>query len=559
MFRRKIKGRNDYIQGFRGDTVERKAEGGFGFDVTLKFLLMVVFGMMVILGHRVSAGTGLLDVSWEWVAPPRGLIVDREGRLLVENRPFYFLRNNWLAYQDVVVVLREEGVSEDKIQQVIDDLPVRYVRYYPYDPDTAGVLGYVSLADEEELLRFGCSKNLKEEGVYCLVNNMYVGRAGVEAGYEVILQGKPGIIRAGKMLRPPISGVDVKLYMDLGLQKKVMEVLSKPGKPGAMLITDLQGRVLAMGSVPVYEANVLSDGRLLTSQEKTRLKAGYFQDPGRLINRVYQGVYAPGSVFKMVVAMAGLEEGVIDSETLIEDTGFIRIGDYVYRNWYWTKYGKTDGKINVVTALARSNDVFFYRLGEKLGADKIAEYAKRFGYGQKAGRDFVGEVTGQVPDPVWKQNTYGEKWFLGNTYHLAIGQGDLLASVAQVARMTMMLANEGKYKKLKLVYSTEDEKARGMPFKKVNLDVVKEGMRRVCEPGGTAFVFFDFLIPVGCKTGTAENNQGDPHAWFTAFFPFDKPRYVLTVMVENGGEGSYVAAPLAKEVIEYMIKTGWIK
>ncbi len=546
-----------YIKSFDGVGIKKQNRKIY-FDVVFKFLLVAVVGMMVLLGQRVSVGIGLFDVAWRWVVAPRGLIVDRKGRLLVENRPFYFFKGNWLAYQDVVVALREEGINEAKIQKVIDDLPVRYVRYYPYDPDSAGVLGYVSLADKEELLRFGCDQWLKKES-YCLTNNMYVGRAGIEASYEVMLQGNPGVVRAGKLIKPPRAGKNIQLFMDLDLQKEVMTVLSKLDKSTGMLVADVEGRVLAMGSMPSYEANVLSDGRLLTLEERKKLKAMYFSDQGRLTNKVYQGVYAPGSVFKMVVALAGLEEGVIDSKTLIEDTGFIRIGDYMYRNWYWTKYGKTDGKINVITALARSNDVFFYRLGEKLGADKIAYYAKKFGYGQKSSKDFVNEAIGQVPDPVWKQNVYGEKWFLGNTYHLAIGQGDLLVNVAQVARMTMILANGGRYVDLKLTGLVDDGKKEKLPFDQGNLKIVKEGMRRVCQPGGTAFVFFNFPIQVGCKTGTAENNKGDPHAWFTVFFPFDKPKYVVTVLVENGGEGSYVAAPLAKEVIEYMIETGWVK
>ncbi|NOY15225.1 MAG: hypothetical protein GXP43_03340 [bacterium] len=521
----------------------------FSLVVWLSGLTGMIIGF--ILFQKIVSSTVGGQVSYRWLVPPRGLITDRKGNLLVENRPFYFFQNQWVSYQDLVFELEERGMTEEESRMLVEKLPLKYVRYYPYDPESSGVLGYVSEASKDELLRFGCRKDDLEG--YCLVGNEYVGRFGVELVNETRLQGLPGLVKGGVLIKPVKPGRDVAVTIDLDLQKKVAELVKSVQKPVGVLVMNTSGEVLSLVSYPWFEANVFSGGRLMPEKTRTALIDQMLAGKDKLlINRVYQAAWPPGSVFKLVVAMAGLETGVIDKNTLIEDTGFIRVGKYVFRNWYWTKYGRREGRINVIKAISRSNDVFFYKLGEKVGAEQIGEYAGKFGFGAKVSKDFASEDVGVVPSPKQKLEKYGERWFLGNTYHLSIGQGDLLASTAQVARMTLILANNGQDVEV-VMTKRKQRKAVDLGFKQRNVDVVKEGMRLACRKGGTAFVFFNFPVEVGCKTGTAENDKGEPHAWFSLFAPFDKPKYVIAVMVENGGEGSYVAAPIAKEILKYLL------
>jgi len=266
-----------------------------------------------------------------------------------------------------------------------------------------------------------------------------------------------------------------------------------------------------------------------------------------MFNRAVAGLYPPGSTFKIVSATAGLEEGKITEATTYVDTGEVRVGSYVYTNWYFTQYGKTEGEINVVGALKRSTDTLFYKLGEWVGPIRLAQWAKAFGFGKPTGIDLPVEAAGRVPDPSSGQ------WFLGNTYHFAIGQGDLLTTPLQVNVMASIVANGGKVCKPYVLNSKfQTEECKDLQLKPETLRLVKEGMRGGCAPGGTAFPLFNFQPQVACKTGTAE--FGDPagrtHAWLTAFVPADDPQIVVTALVEAGGEGSRVAAPIVKKVLE---------
>jgi len=271
-------------------------------------------------------------------------------------------------------------------------------------------------------------------------------------------------------------------------------------------------------------------------------------------NRPLGGVYPPGSVFKMVTAVAGLEEGVIDATSLIRDSGEIRIGDYRYGNWYYDDYGRTEGEIDIVRALRRSNDIFFYRLGEMVGAEALASWARILGYESTGGLEYLGAVAGTIPDPLWKERVKGERWFLGNTYHMAIGQGDVLVSPMQVNRMTAALAARGVMCPPLLRQSEVGRQScEQLNLSEETLELVIEGMRQTCESGGTAFPLFGFEPVLACKTGTAQQGGLDhlPHAWFTVFAPLHDPQIAITVLVEEGGQGSEVAAPVAREGLEY--------
>jgi len=248
--------------------------------------------------------------------------------------------------------------------------------------------------------------------------------------------------------------------------------------------------------------------------------------------------------------VAGLETKAIDKNTLIEDTGVIEVGEWSFRNWLWTKRGGTDGMVDLVKGIQRSNDIFFYKVGEMTGPAAIGQWARKFGYGDKSGIELPGEVGGIVPSVEWKMKTKGEGWWLGNTYHLAIGQGDLSVTPLQVAAMTSVIANDGIYCRPSLI-NDEDGECESLGIDVLNVDLIKEGMERACKEGGTAWTVLGFEPGLACKTGTAEVGDGsdDTHAWFTVYAPVIDPEIVVTVLLERGGEGSDVAAPIAGDIL----------
>ena len=407
------------------------------------------------------------------------------------------------------------------------------------DPSTAPIVGYLSEVREDEL---GCRDGL------CYNPGMLIGRAGVEKTFEGQLRGRDGgrlieVDSAGKEVRElgnnqAEAGTDLDLSLEARLQKIMYDALG--GKKGSAVMLDMQGKVLGLVSSPAYDPLSVLD---------------YLKDTENLyfLNRAIAGTYPPGSVFKPVTAYAGLEEGKITAETEFDDTGEIRVGDYRYGNWYFDEYGRTEGMISLVKALARSNDIYFYRVGEAVGVDDLVKWARKFGLGVKTGIELPGELPGLVPDRLWKERTTGEKWFLGNTYHLAIGQGDLLVTPLQVARMTLGVVS-GRLCQVSLLKNSQVE-CSDLGLKSEDIEKVREGMKGACATGGTAFPFFDFEPWVICKTGTAQHagqlsDSDQAHAWMTIAYPGENPEVVLTVMLESAGEGSVEAGPVAKSILE---------
>jgi penicillin-binding protein 2 len=316
-----------------------------------------------------------------------------------------------------------------------------------------------------------------------------------------------------------------------------------------------------------------------------------------LFNRAIGGTYPPGSTFKIVLAIGGMEEGYVKSDTIVEDNGTITIGQFTFPNWYFLQYGKTEGPVDIVKALKRSNDIFFYKVGEWLGITKIAKWARLAGIGKPLGIELSGEAGGLVPDPTWKAGAFNtpadlsahnDQWYLGDTYHVAIGQGYLLTTPLQVNAWTNIIASGGKLCR-PTIEKMKNEKlkmqnCKDLGIKKETIQLISTGLEEACATGGTGWPLFDFgikqdengvatssgtltRIPVACKTGTAE--FGDPknrtHAWFTMFAPVPKedipesgnqkdvisgdPELSITVLVEGAGEGSNVAAPVAKKIL----------
>lgn len=465
----------------------------------------------------------------------RGKILARGGEILVGNK----------EVKKRIIFDKDSGFNkvEDLEGAKEDEIITEYVREYPEGEKLAHLSGYLGEVNESEVGKINpeCPEKGPRKG------GTLVGRSGLEEGYECILAGIDGeelveVDTAGKKIRTlgkrdPIPGSDLKTSLDLGLQRKVANVLV--GKPGATVVTDGAGEVLALYSSPSFNpenpAEVLTDPNL------------------PLFNRAIGGQYHPGSVFKPIVAIASLEEGKIDKNYLFEDTGKITIdtpyGSFSYSNWYFNQYGRTEGKINLVRAIARSTDTFFYKLGEIVGIDKLDFWMEKMGLTTRVGIDIPGEILSLIPSPEWKQRVKGEPWFLGNTYHLSIGQGDLALTVVGLHRSLLAIANGGELCELGIA---KDPRCTNLKLKKGNIELVKEGMIGACSTGGTGYTFFDFTPQAGCKTGTAETNEdGKTHAWFSVFAPSESPEIMATVLVERSGEGSKVSGPLAREIFDY--------
>lgn len=442
-----------------------------------------------------------------------------------------------------------------------------YIRKYPMGAALAHIVGYKQIASKEILTDDACKEPL-------LLNDS-VGVKGAEKLFECALRAIKGkelieVNALGKQLRTvskvdPKPGSDVTLSIDAQLQESAYDAILQntpqsnveidyaSKKISVIGLKPKTGELLILLSYPSFEPKAFEEN------DKDAI-ASYFEDENQpLYNRALQGTYPPGSVFKPVVAAAGLETKVITPEDTIEDNGFIEAGPQKFRNWYYLQYGKTDGEVNMIKALQRSNDIYFYELGGKLGEKSLREWTRTFGFGTRTGIPLE-ESTGLIPSDFWKKDKIGEKWYLGDTYNMSIGQGYLLATPLQVALANAVFAQDGYYctPQLQKISETIKPKCKKLPVADETIKVVKEGMKQACQIGGTAWPFFNFdptqigePLEIGCKTGTAQSHlpSGLPHSWFTIFAPFDNPEIVLTILVEESGEGSSIAAPLAKEVL----------
>src|SRR3989338_3387117 len=429
---------------------------------------------------------------------------------------------------------------------------------------------------------------------------------GIEDEYEEILKGIDGkqlveVNSLGQTVRKlgqtdPISGNNITLSLDFSLQKAAFEA-TKDVKRGAVVATTPDGEVLALISKPSFDPNLFTLGQnYKPSSQSSYLSAEAILGDDKnqpLLNRAISGVYPPGSTFKLVVAASGLSNKIIDENFEVEDRGTIHVGDFSFSNWYFTQYGKTDGMLNVVGGIKRSNDIFFYKLAEKIGVNKISQTAMNFGLGQKLGIDIAGEAKGLIPTTQWKEKNIGEPWFLGDTYHYGIGQGYVLSTPLQVNTWTQVIANGGSLYKPHLLKSKIPNLSAGRQDLKSQkflndktISLIKKGMVESCGPGGVAWPLFEFRVQnpklridgknflevpqattssnfkdyrrvsIACKTGTAQHGGENtlPHAWVTLFAPAYNPQIVVTVISEESGEGSNVAAPIAKKILEEYFK-----
>lgn len=500
------------------------------------------------------------------IPAPRGRILAKNGEALADN----------VAIKKRVVINGSSGIklSEDLTNADPDEIVTDYKRVYGLKDGFGHASGYISQVDGNDV---GTIDPLcPEKGVR--TNGMLVGVTGLEQQYECDLRGTNGerlieVNTQGKKIRTlaikePIAGQDIKTSIDFGLQKEVAVQMdaSPVNKKGAAIVTDANGQVLAYYSEPSYDPNLFID-----KNDPVKLTSLLKNPDLPLFDRVIRGTFHPGSVFKPIVALAALEEGVIDKNYTFNDVGIITVNGFSYTNWYFTEYGRTEGMIGLIKAIARSTDTFFYKIGELAGPDKIAEFAIKFGLDQITGIDLPHENIGLIPTPEWKKKTKKEGWFLGNTYNMSIGQGDVSLTPIEVNTYISAIANNGlicppHFLMLSLGISNNHDqgsrsftnyKCKQIGVKQENIDLIKEGMKAACSEGGTAYTFFDFSAKhngqsIACKTGTAEvGTDGNPHAWFTLFTPIDKPKIIVTILIERGGQGSQVAGPVARKIVDY--------
>ncbi len=521
----------------------------------LSGLFLRLFSLQIVQGKDFRERADANRVQIKIIHAPRGVIYDRNGRILAQNEPGFRLVDK-INPKNTKVISRDETLQlEVKNDPKVQNLEIDNLRSYPLGEKAAHIIGYISEITEEELKE----TNYKD---YSLGDR--IGRGGIEQVYEKVLRGVDGgevieVDAQGKPVRKlgqtdPIPGQNIYLTIDYDLQSESYNQLAQGIQKaeaccGALIASDpSSGQILALVSYPSYNPLKINDS---------------LSNPNSpFLNRVIAGTYPPGSVFKISSALAGLSSGKITPKTIYEDTGVMNLGTFSFANWYFTQYGRKEGPVDIYKALQRSNDIYFYQLGQLVGEKTLGETAKKLGLGEKLGIDLPGEVTGLIPDDAWKQKNIGDVWYPGDTLHMAIGQGFVLTTPLQLNNLVSAIATEGvqypPHLALKITspagskikeYKYDGSKPT---FSQEQINVVKKGLELVPVAGGTAWPFFTFPIQTAGKTGTAE--FGDPdktHAWYSSYAPIKDPQIALTVLVEAGGEGSSTTGPISKEVYRW--------
>lgn len=524
----------------------------------------------------------------------RGIIYDRNGIPLVKNIPFFSVSitaDNFrgidtdslsallgLTKKEVeeklnkkdnspfIPVKLKQGLSFAEIARIEarrSDFPGLFVetdvgRKYLFGKVGAHIIGYLgkittSQLDNPELRHFP--------------PDALIGQWGVEALFDNQLRGIPGeriieVDALGRELRmiqerPSVKGKDINLSIDINIQKAVEDAFGD--KAGALVaIKPDSGEILALESLPSFDPNTFSMG---ISYDNWKSLIEDKKKP--MLNRAVQSQYPPGSTFKIITAIAALEEGIIDPDAKINCTGAINYGRWTFR--CWKKEGH--GPVDLHRAIVESCDVYFYELGRRLGIDKIYKYATAFGLGRETGIELipVKEKKGLIPNTEWKKEQKRRPWYLGDTFISAIGQGYVTATPMQMAVMMATLANGGKIYKPSLIKIDHRDPSATINLKPETVKIIKKALSGVVnESNGTAQGARSSLVVIGGKTGTAQvvgkkkgltGERFMDHAWFVAFAPVDNPEIALSVFVEHGGSGGAVASPIAKRAIEAYMKS----
>ncbi len=591
------------------------------FDLLKLFALAIflllgwrLFALQIIAGESYQKEAEGNRIRTFAMPAPRGIIYDRTGKILVRNTPSFqivfvpadlpaapperaeFVHNlaEILAidpreleesiaeapedsYEPRILVRnldREKALRVDAQLAHIPGLLLTSfpIREYPETNLVAHLLGYTGKISKEEY-------EVRKQSGYFLTD--YIGKQGVELTYEQALRGQSGqetveVDARGRIekvlgLEPPQPGQSIKLALDLELQKKIFEELQaafkklEVSKGAAVAIDPQTGRILALVSIPDFDNNLFARG--ISPEDFARLR----DDPDKpLFPRTIAGEYPPGSTIKPLIGIAGLEEGVIRPNQSLHCPGSLIY--HGFRDTVWTfPDWKAHGATDLRKAIAESCDVYFYALGggsevydlAGLGIDRIKYWAEIFNLNRQTGIDLPGEAAGLIPNPAWKEEVKSEKWYIGDTYHASIGQGDILVTPLQLAHYIAMIANGGTAYRPQVAYAFLDEATRQeteIPptvlaknlAQAVNIAEVREGMRDAVRYG-SARALADLSVAVAGKTGTAQFSGGGDktHAWFVCFAPFLEPQISLTILIEGGGDGDKVAVPIAKNILQW--------
>ncbi|HEX8974479.1 MAG TPA: penicillin-binding protein 2 [Patescibacteria group bacterium] len=468
------------------------------------------------------------------------------------------LKNNINQDESLTLLEKNENLPGISIEKTA-------IRNYVDGQIYSHILGYEGKITPDEL-------NQNKDKGYVLTD--YIGKQGIEKSYEQTLRGTNGadqveVDSMGNTKREigiinPKPGNDLLLSIDAGLQRKLYDSLigilqkTQTRSAAAVAIDPRNGQVLALVNIPSYDNNLFA--QKISADDYNKL----IQDPNKpLFNRAVSGEYPPGSTIKPAIAAAALSEGVITPSTIIDGLGgTLHLGSYSFGDW--TTHGPSD----VRTAIAQSNDIFFYTIGggygsiQGLGMSRMKKWDNLFGLGSPTGIDIPGEASGLIPDEQWKQNKIGEKWSVGNSYHAAIGQGYVTVTPLQLANYIASVANGGTLFRPHLisqiknsdgsVTNVQPEIIRNNFISSDVIQVVREGMRQTVV-GGTAQPLKTLPVDVAGKTGTAQFGVGasQTHGWFVSFAPYDNPVIAMAVLVEGGGEGFTNAVPVTKETYQW--------
>ncbi len=567
--------------------------------------------LQLIQGERYTFLSENNRVRIKRVPGTRGMILDRQGQLLVDSRPSFDLifvpedtgdpestlrllasyiksdeteflkiyeQNKSRAAFDEMVLGRDVDWSTIvAVESHQLDLPgvtlrVRPRRSYADGVMTAHVLGYLGEINQKQLAV------LREQG-YAVGDE--IGQYGLERHWEEMLRGQSGgqqveVDALGRRMRvlhevSDVPGYTMHLTLDRQLQDTAFEALK--GKEGTIVALDVNnGGILVMASTPAFDPNAFARG--IKSDEWSSLIKDRLRP---LSNRSTQGQYPPGSTFKIIMAIAGLEEGVAQPDSSISDPGYFNFGNRSFRDW--KKGGH--GSVNLHRAIVESCDTYFYQLGAKLGVDRIAKWARAFGLGEKTKVALDDERSGTIPDTDWKRKRFRQPWFPGETLSVAIGQGYVTVTPLQMANMMAAVANGGKLYRPRIVDKVESvdgttlheygpELIRTIELKPDTMNRVHKALTDVVQgAGGTGGAARSPLLEIAGKTGTAQVVEmkagyvkteqltyfNRDHAWFVAYAPAQNPQIAIAVLVEHGGHGGDAAAPMAKKVFEKFMET----
>ena len=520
------------------------------------------------------------------IPAPRGIITDRKGEVLAGNRISYavavipqemmnrhftfnllaqalnmtpefiaenYKRNYITPFAPVAVaqdISKEEAISLEERSLFLPGVIVTTtpVRYYPLREAASHIIGYLGEIDAEELHK------LKPYGYRI---KELIGKNGIEKVYNVYLKGEKGGIQIEVnnhghevevlSYKSPERGNDIQLSIDSRLQKKVYQLI-KNYTAAVTIMEPNTGEILAMCSSPAFDPNIFinhgHNKEIISKLEDSQLP---------FLNRNIQASYPPGSLFKILIALAALQEDKINRYTSFECKGAFKLGNRTFACWDEDGHGRQ----TVIDAIKHSCNIFFYNAGLKLGVNLIYKYAKEFGFSERTAVDLPHEIKGFAPSRRWKKQQFGEAWYKGETVIYSIGQGYLTATPLQVLRMISVVANGGKIikpylaRKIGEVYIAKPN-FRELKIDRENLEITREGMKGVTRDGGTGYRIAINGLDIAGKTGTAQASKGESHAWFSGFAPADNPKVAIIVILEHGGKGGIRAVDVARGIFSFI-------